>query len=223
MTIQQWPCEERPREKLLNRGSEALSDAELLAVFLRNGYAGCSAVDLARSMIGQFGGLRGVLEAPRSALMQVHGVGAAKIALLEAAVILGERYLSTEVIDRQYVSSSSAVKKLLLSRLRKHNNECFDGLFLCAQHSVIAIETLFTGSISESMVYPRTLVARCLHHNAAALIIAHNHPSGCSQPSQADKALTRHLKKLLADLDITLLDHMVIGDQAFSFAEQGLL
>lgn len=222
MTIPTWPEYERPREKLLRLGSRALSDAELLAVFLRVGVAGCSAVDLARSLLQRFGGLNAVLDASVDDLVKINGLGKAKVAQLYAALALGERYLEEKVYFRQYLNSSEEVKKLLTARMRKYKNECFDAIFLSAQHHILAIETLFTGSVQESTVYPRTIVTRCLHHNAAALVVAHNHPSGRAQPSAADELLTRQLRSLLAELDITLIDHIIIGDQPFSFAEHGL-
>ena len=224
MPITDWPAAERPREKLLGRGAAALSDAELLAIFLRTGTRGRTAVDLARDMLGEFGGLRPLLDAERADCCRAHGLGDAKFVLLKAALELGRRYLEARLVRGDVLSSPQDTQRYLQARLRAHPFEVFACLFLDNRHRVISFEEMFRGTIDGTSVHPRTIVQRALTLNAAALIAAHNHPSGVSEPSQADRSLTRRLQEALALVDVRLLDHLVIGDgEATSFAERGWL
>ncbi len=224
MRIADWPEAERPREKLLGKGPEGLSDAELLAIFLRSGVNGKTAVDLGRELLVRFKGLRGLLEAGRTELCHVRGMGLAKYVLLEAALELGRRYLA-ETLNRDTPLASPAItREFLKSRLRASPHEIFACLFLDNRHRVIVFEELFTGTIDGASVHPREVVKRTLYHNAAAVIFAHNHPSGIAEPSQADKHITRRLIDALALIDVRVLDHFVVGDEEIvSFAERGLL
>ena len=224
MPITDWPAAERPREKLLGRGAAALSDAELLAIFLRTGTRGRTAVDLARELLGEFGGLRPLLEAERAECCRAPGLGDAKFVLLKAALELGRRYLEARLTRGDTLSSPEDTRRYLHARLRGHPVEVFACLFLDNRHRVIGCEEMFRGTIDGTSVHPRTIVQRALTLNAAALIAAHNHPSGVSEPSQADRSLTRRLQEALALVDIRLLDHLVVGDgETTSFAERGWL
>lgn len=224
MAIRDWPAAERPREKLLQSGAAALSDAELLAIFLRTGVRGCSAVDLARQLLADFGGLRALLAADCAGFCRHHGLGSAKYAQLQAVLEMARRHLLETLQRGDALTSADATRQFLRSRLREERREVFAALFLDSQHRVIAFEPLAIGTIDAAAVYPREVIARCLHHNAAALIFAHNHPSGVAEPSSADQLLTQRLVAALRLLDIRVLDHIVIGDaQAVSFAERGLL
>lgn len=224
MAISNWPLQERPREKLLLQGAESLSDAELLAIFLRTGISGNSALDLARGLLGVFGGVRGILEAPREDFCAQPGMGACKYAQLQAALELTRRHMLETLQRSDCLTSSALTRNYIRSRMRAYTREVFLCLFLDNQHRVIALEELFYGTIDGSMVHPREVVRRSLHHNAAALIFAHNHPSGVAEPSQADISITRRLKNALALIDIRTLDHLVVGDSdVTSLAERGLL
>lgn len=224
MSIRDWPDAERPREKLLQRGAEALSDAELLAIFLRVGVAGRSAVDLARDMLNQFGGLRQLLEADRASLCALPGLGMAKYVQLQAVLELGRRYLEATLQRGNALESASDTRRYLTARLRHEPHEVFACLFLDNRHRVIAFEELFQGTIDGASVHPRQVVKRALYHNAAAVILAHNHPSGVAEPSRADEQITLRLREALALIDVRVLDHFVIGDgQAVSFMERGLM
>lgn len=224
MSIASWPASERPREKLLERGPSALSDAELLAIFLRTGLPGKTAVDLARDLLTQFGGLRCLLSAGAAELCAAPGLGPAKCVLLRAVVEIGRRYLGERLRRNGPLSSPQDVAAYLHATLRDQHREIFCALFLDTCHHVLAFEELFHGTIDGAMVHPRELVKRALTHNAAAVIVAHNHPSGVAEPSRADEALTRRLKDALALMDIRLLDHFVIGDgESVSLCERGLL
>ena len=224
MPITDWPAAERPREKLLGRGAAALSDAELLAIFLRTGTRGRTAVDLARDMLVEFGGLRPLLDAERADCCRAHGLGDAKFVLLKAALELGRRYLEARLVRGDALASPEDTRRYLQARLRAHPFEVFACVFLDNRHRVIGCEEMFKGTIDGTSVHPRTIVQRALTLNAAALIAAHNHPSGVSEPSQADRSLTRRLQEALALVDVRLLDHLVIGDgEATSFAERGWL
>lgn len=223
MAIKDWPADERPREKLLQRGPEALSDAELLAIFLRTGVAGKSAVDLARELLEGFGGLRPLLEADRQTFSVGKGLGAAKYAQLQAVLEMGRRHLDERLRRGDALESPAQTVRYLSARLRHHPHEVFAVLFLDNRHRVIAYEELFTGTIDGASVHPREVVRRALAHNAAALIFAHNHPSGIAEPSAADAAITRRLKEALGLIDVRVLDHIVIGDDAVSLAERGML
>ncbi len=224
MSITTWPVAERPREKLLQRGPAALSDAEILAIFLRTGVAGKSAVDLARDLLGEYGGLRGLLDADQASLCRHKGLGKSKFALLAAGLELGRRYLATTLDRSDALSSPADTRNFLRARLRGYPHEVFACLFLDNRHRVISFDELFTGTIDSASVHPREVVRRALQHNAAAVILAHNHPSGIAEPSHSDEAITRRLRDALALIDVRVLDHLVIGDsEAVSFAERGLL
>ncbi|APZ43877.1 RadC family protein [Acidihalobacter ferrooxydans] len=223
MAIKDWPADERPREKLLQRGPGALSDAELLAIFLRTGVAGKSAVDLARELLDTFGGLRPLLEADIAGFCAGKGLGAAKYAQLQAVLEMGRRHLDAQLRRGAALEKPADTIRYLSARLRHQPYEVFAALFLDNRHRVIAYEELFSGTIDGASVHPREVVRRALAHNAAALIFAHNHPSGVAEPSGADAAITRKLKEALALIDVRVLDHIVIGDDAVSMAERGLL
>ncbi len=224
MSIKDWPQDERPREKLLAQGPQALSDAELLAIFLRTGCAGLSAVDLARQLLSTFGGLRPLLEASASSFCQGQGLGLAKFTQLQAVLEMSRRHLAAELKRGSVMQSPDNVRAFLTAQLRHLNHEVFAVLFLNSQHQLIAYEQLFTGTIDGAAVYPRELVKRVLHHNASAVILAHNHPSGHTQASAADRAITQKLQAALALLDVPVLDHLIVGEGAsLSFAEQGWL
>jgi len=224
MAITDWPMEERPREKLLQNGPQALSDAELLAIFLRTGVQGKTAVDLARELLGEFGGLRNLLNASQRAFCAGNGLGTAKYAQLQAVLEMGRRHLRQELERGTALSSPAASRDFLQAKLRDHPYEVFACLFLDNRHRVIAFEELFRGTIDGASVHPREVVRRTLHHNAAALILAHNHPSGIAEPSNADTHITHRLRDALALIDVRILDHFIIGDgPPVSFAERGLL
>lgn len=224
MPITDWPAAERPREKLLARGAVALSDAELLALFLRTGVPGRTAVDLARDLLAEFGGLRALLEAERPAFCRGPGLGEAKYVLLQAAVELGRRHLWEAVERGDPLTGPEDTRRYLRARLRDRVQEVFACLFLDNRHRVIAFEELFTGTVNGASVHPREVVRRALGHNAAAVILAHNHPSGVAEPSAADEAITRRLRDALALVDCRVLDHLVVGDsEVVSLAERGLV
>jgi DNA repair protein RadC len=221
LAITDWPEGERPREKLLERGAAALSDAELLAIFLRTGVKGMSAVDLARNLLTRFGGLRGLYGAEPAAI-RVPGLGKAKQAQVRAVLELARRVLGEDMAVRDTLGSPAAVRDYLRLKLGGERQEIFLGLFLDAQNRVIAAEELARGTLTQTSVYPREVAKRALHHNAAGLIVAHNHPSGVAEPSQADDHLTRALKEALALLEVRLLDHFIVaGNKLISYAEGG--
>lgn len=194
MSIRDWPEAERPREKLLEQGAAALSDAELLAIFLRTGVTGCSAVELSRRLLSEFGGLRALLEADLASFCGHLGLGVAKYAQLQAVLEMGRRHLAERLRRDSILESPQAVRDYLKARLRHEQHEVFACLFLDTRHRVLAFEVLFQGSIDGASVYPRQVVKRTLAHNAAALILTHNHPSGDARPSLADRQLTARLK-----------------------------
>lgn len=224
MTIKEWPEGERPREKLLERGADALSDAELLAIFLRTGVQGKTAVDLARDLLARFDGLGKLLRADRDSFCEGHGLGVAKYVQLRAVVEMARRHLQTRIADGDVLTSPQATRDFLRARLQDHPYEVFACIFLDNRHRVVRYEELFRGTIDGASVHPREVVRRALDHNAAALILAHNHPSGVAEPSGADRQITRRLVDALALVEIRVLDHLVVGHgEAFSFAERGLL
>lgn len=224
MAITDWPAAERPREKLIEHGAEALSDAELLAIFLRVGVTGKSAVDLARDFLTQFGSLNGIFAATEHELSQVHGIGTSKYVQLQAIFEMSRRALSEKLQQRDVFKSPQAVRDYLVLKLGSLTKEVFLVLFLDTQNRLLASEELFSGSLSETSVYPREVVKRALHHNAASLIFAHNHPSGIAQPSQADELITKQLKQALALVDVRVLDHFIVaGNNTLSFSERGLI
>ena len=222
MSIRDWPAAERPREKLLQQGAAALSDAELLAIFLRTGVAGQSAVDLARFLLADFGSLRALLEADLVSFSQRLGLGPAKFAQLQAVLEMARRHLAERLRRDCALESPQAVRDYLKARLRHEPHEVFACLFLDAKHRVLAFEVLFHGSIDGASVYPRQVVKRALAHNAAAAILVHNHPSGVAEPSQADRQLTERLKEALGMIEVRVLDHFIVGDgEPLSMAEFG--
>lgn len=224
MTIADWPLDDRPREKLIAKGAEALSDAELVAIFLRTGVKGRSAVDLARDALARFGSLSALFAADAGAFTQVSGLGAAKYAQLQAVLEMARRALREKLDRGSALSSPQAVRDYLRLKLHERPHEVFVAVFLDAQNRVLAVEELFRGTLTQTSVYPREVVKRALHYNAAALIFAHNHPSGIAEPSRSDESLTQALKQALSLVDVKVLDHFVIGAGAsMSFAERGLL
>lgn len=224
MTIKDWPAAERPREKLLEQGAGALSDAELLAIFLRVGVVGKSAVDLARDLLSQFGSLNAIFSASESELSHVHGMGASKYVQLQAIFEMSRRALGEQLQEKNVFESPQQVHDFLVLKLGNLNKEVFLVLFLDAQHRLQATEEMFSGSLMQTSVYPREVVKRAMHHNAAAVIFAHNHPSGVAKQSQADELITKQLKQALALVDVKVLDHFIVaGNQTMSFVERGLL
>jgi len=224
MRIQEWPRGERPRERLLARGAAALSDAELVSLLLRTGAAGSSALDVARDLIGRFGGVAGLLAAPTAEVAAVRGVGRAKSAELAAVVELARRSLTEEARACDALASPQAVRDYLRLVLAARPYEVFVGLFLDSQNRLLAADELFRGTLAQTSVYPREVVKAALARNAAAMIFAHNHPSGVAEPSRADELLTQALKQALALVDVRTLDHFVVaGGRLTSFAERGLL
>jgi DNA repair protein RadC len=224
MAITDWPASERPREKLLESGVEALSDAELLAIFLRVGVTGKSAVDLARDLLTQFGSLNGIFAATLNELTQVNGIGSSKYAQLQAIFEMSRRALNEKMQIKDVLSSPQQVRDYLCLKLGALTREVFIVLFLDAQNRIVTTEEMFSGTLTQTSVYPREVVKRALHHNAASLIFAHNHPSGIAQQSQADELLTKQLKQALALVDVRVLDHFIVaGNTTLSFVERGLL
>lgn len=222
MSMQNWPVSERPRERLLEYGAGALSDAELLAIFLRTGVRGRNAVDLARDLLIEFGGLRQLLEADETSFTSHLGLGPAKFAQLQAVLEMGRRHLAASIQRDSALESPQAVRDFLKAKLRHELHEVFACLFLDTKHRVLAFEILFYGTIDGASVYPRQVVKRALANNAAALILTHNHPSGVAEPSQADKILTERLKEALALVDVRVLDHFIVGDgEPLSMVENG--
>ncbi|MGQ0751808.1 MAG: RadC family protein [Betaproteobacteria bacterium] len=224
MAITDWPLAERPREKLLGNGPESLSDAELIAIFLRTGTRGKSAVDLAREVLTSFGSLSALCSADGTRFCAIRGLGSAKYVQLQAVLEMARRSLREQLARGIVLGSPQTVRDYLRLKLQDRPHEVFVGVFLDAQNRVLAVEELFRGTLTQTSVYPREVVKRALHHNAGALIFAHNHPSGVAEPSRADEALTQALKQALALVDVKVLDHFVIGSgAAMSFAERGLL
>ena len=224
MAITDWPASERPREKLIEQGAAALSDAELLAIFLRVGVVGKSAVDLARDLLNQFGSLNGIFAASEHELSQVHGIGSSKYVQLQAIFEMSRRALNEQLQSRDVFQSPQQVRDYLVLRLGGLSREVFMVLFLDAQNRLNATEEMFSGTLTQTSVYPREVVKRAMHHNAASVIFAHNHPSGVVQQSRADELLTQQLKQALNLVDVRVLDHFIVaGNQTLSFAERGLL
>ncbi|MCK0536977.1 RadC family protein [Alcanivorax quisquiliarum] len=215
MAIKHWHESEQPREKLIQRGAEALSDAELLAIFLGAGLHGGNAVTLGQSLLVQAGGLRQLLDATPQELQRYKGLGLARAAMLKAALEAGKRYLEQHYVREQPLREPCDVGPMLMARLRGHPCEVFAALFLDNRHRVLAYEELFRGTINAAVVHPREVVRRALAHNAAAIIFAHNHPSGDPEPSSADRCLTRELARVLEVIDVRVLDHLVIGDNSW--------
>ena len=223
MAITDWPIDERPREKLMSQGAQTLSDAELLAIFLRVGVKGKTAVDLARELLQNFGSLRQLFDADAQKFCATHVMGESKYVQLQAVLEMSRRYLAEKLKRGDPLTDPDAVRHYLTSKLRDYRFEVFACLFLDNRHRVIQYEELFRGTIDGASVHPREVVRRALYHNAAAIIFAHNHPSGVAEPSQADERITQKLKEALQLIDVRVLDHFVIGDHIVSFAERGLL
>ncbi|WP_394130766.1 DNA repair protein RadC [Shewanella maritima] len=222
MTIKHWPDGEGPREKLLTQGPSVLSDAELLAVILRNGLAGTSAVDVARNMLSHFGGLRKLLAASESQVCKLSGVGPVKYAQLQACDEIARRIAQENLRKGQILTNPDLTRDYLMRQLADRSYEVFALLLLDSQHRVIQFVELFRGTINCASVYPRDIVALVLEKNAAAVIVCHNHPSGIAEPSEADRRITERIKIALETIDVSLLDHMVVGDyDIVSFAERG--
>ena len=223
MSIKDLPADARPREKLLARGPQALSDVELLAILLRTGMVGKNVFQLAEELLGP-GGIAGLLQASVQSLQLVKGLGPAKQAELLAVFELARRAMSQRLKEREVFQTPNAVKHYLQLQLAHKHHEVFAVLFLDSQNRLLALEELFRGTLSQTSVYPREVVMRALHHQAAAVVLSHNHPSGSVQPSRADEHLTQTLKASLALVDVRVLDHIIVGQGlAFSMAEQGLL
>ena len=223
MAITDWPVDERPRERLLKRGVVALSDAELFAIFLRTGVPGRSAVDLARDLLSHFGGVRGLLNASRRDFTEAKGLGDAKFAQLQAVLELARRHFAEELAEATVIDSPGATRRFLQAQLRDSPQEVFAVLFLDQRHRVLAFERLFFGTINQAAVHPREVVKAVLRHNAAAVILAHNHPSGVTEPSSADREITHRLRDAINLVDVRVLDHMIVGDRCTSMAELGMI
>jgi DNA repair protein RadC len=223
MTITNWPLAERPREKLLEQGSKNLTNAELIAIFLRTGTRGKTAVDIARELLMEHGSLKKIFNLNMST-QRVYGIGKAKLAMLKAAIELGRRYLEEDIQHGELLNNSEATKRFLMHRLRDYPHEVFACLFLNNNNRIICFEELFHGTLTEANVYPREVVKRGLQHNAAKAILAHNHPSGDPTPSHADQEITQLLIEALSLVGIQVIDHVIVGDKEnISFAEIGLI
>ena len=224
MAITLWPEDDRPREKLMRLGASALSDAELLAIFLRTGVPGKTAVDIARELIDRFGGLHQLMGVEQSVFCQIKGLGEAKFAQLQAILEMAQRCIYEPLKQADALTSPQVTRRYLLTRLQHRDREVFSCLFLDSQHKVIVCEDLSQGTLDSTVIYPREVVRQCLRHNAAAVIFAHNHPSGNPEPSDADRHITRRLIDALGLFDIRVLDHWVVAaGRAVSMAERGLL
>lgn len=224
MSIRDWPRNERPREKLIELGPAALSEAELLAILLRTGTRGRSALDVARDLLVEFGSLRSLLTADRERACRAQGLGAARYSALQAALELTRRHYQELMMTGSALANPRATREFLRSKLRDLPHEVFCCVYLDNRHRVIAFKELFRGTIDGASVHPREVVKEALARNAAAVILVHNHPSGLAEPSQADELITRRLKEALGLVEIRVLDHLVVGDGVCeSFAERGLL
>ncbi len=223
MAIRDWPKEQRPRERLITYGPEALSDPELMALFLRTGSSGKTAIELGREIIARFGSLNKLFTANPHELSEIKGLGPAKITLLQAVLELARRVYSEELKSGPLIPSSGMVKQFLQLHFAGHQSESFVILFLDVQQRLIACEKMFEGTLTRTSVYPREIIRRALEHNAAAAIFAHNHPSGKPEPSPLDKSLTAELKRLLHSVEVKLVDHIIVcGSETWSFHEHGL-
>ena len=224
MSITDWPEEDRPREKLLRRGATALTDAELLAIFLRVGVKGKSALDLAQDLLNEFGDLRSLLGADHDHFCQAKGLGDAKYVQLQASLELSKRYLRQCLQRGDALTNPDDTRNYLIAELSGRAHEVFAGLFLDNKNRVIKFEELFYGTIDGASVYPREVVKRALQHNAAAIILVHNHPSGVAEPSKADIAIIQKLREALNLVDVRVLDHFIVGDgYGISLAERGVI
>jgi len=224
MSIRDWPVSERPREKLLELGSQVLSEAELLAILIRTGTHGNSAVDIARSLLTEFGSLRGLLTAQQDRVCATRGLGRSRYAAFQAALELTRRHYQELMMSGSVLCDPRATREFMRMQLRDLPHEVFCCLYLDNRQRVIAFKELFRGTIDGANVHPREVVKEALMRNASAVILAHNHPSGIAEPSQADELITRRLKDALGLVDIRVLDHLIIGDGVCeSFADRGLL
>jgi DNA repair protein RadC len=224
MAIRDWPTDERPREKLLAKGAAALSDAEILAILLRTGTPGRSALDVARDALAAFGSLRQLIAADRARFCAAAGLGLVRYAELQAAAEISRRQLSQSLRAGPLLASPKATRDFLSARLRDLEHEVFCCIYLDKRHRLIQFEELFRGTIDGASVHPREIVKLALQKNAAAVIVAHNHPSGVAEPSQADELITQRVKEALALVDIRLLDHIIVGEGvSVSLAERGLM
>jgi DNA repair protein RadC len=224
MVLKDLPPDARPREKLLARGPEALADAELIALLLRTGLKGRSVLQLAEQMLTEFGGLTGLLQATPDDLKRIKGLGPAKRAEISAVLELARRSLAQELMQRPVFDSPTRVKDYLRLQIGGKPHEVFVVLFLDAQNRLIRCEEMFRGTLTQTSVYPREVLKRALELGAAAVLLAHNHPSGAAEPSRADEYLTQTLNKALALIDVRVLDHLVVSQsEVVSFAERGLL
>lgn len=222
--ISAWPVQERPREKLVSKGVGSLSNPELLAIFLRTGSHGKSAVNLAQDLINEFKGLRGLVEASQDRFCEMNGLGPAKYCQIQAAIELGRRYLEENLQHKDILQCSKDTKAYLSAQLCAYPHEVFACLFLNSQHQIISFDRMFNGTIDGASIYPREIVKKALSRNAAAVILAHNHPSGAVKPSRADIDVTSRLKEALELVDVRVLDHFIVGgNSVISFAEEGLI
>ncbi|WDE11691.1 RadC family protein [Thalassomonas haliotis] len=220
--LKDWPDLERPREKLLHLGAESLTDAELLAIFLRTGVKGCHVVELAQQLLKNFGSISGIYRAEHDEFCQQHGLGSAKFVQLQACLEMSKRYLAEQMKNGQELLSSQATRDYLIAELRHETREVFAVLYLNNQHQVLKFERLFFGTVDAAAVYPRIVVEQAIKHHAAAVILSHNHPSGLAEASIADKQITQRLIQALNLVDIRVLDHMIVaGGHCYSFAEHG--
>lgn len=222
--IKDWPDNERPREKLLFQGAGSLSDAELLAIFLRTGVKGCNVVDLAKKLLNNFGSIAGIYRASHDEFCQQHGLGTAKYVQLQACLEMSKRYLAQEIAQGVVLTSSQATRDYLVAELRHETREVFAVMFLDNRHKILQFERLFYGTIDAAAVYPRVVLEQALKYQASAVILTHNHPSGIAEASIADKQITQRLEQALNLVDIRVLDHIIVaGHQCYSFAEHGNL
>ncbi len=224
MAINHWPITERPRERLLKHGASTLSNAELLAIFLRTGIVGKTALDLARDLLNNFGSLDKVLESDYASFTKMKGLGSAKFCQLQATLELVRRHFACKVQESVSFTNQDIVRNYLLSHFTNLKHETFACLLMDNKHQLIKFKTLFTGTINHAHIYPRIVAQSCLKNNAAAIILAHNHPSGCMQPSESDITITRKLINTLELIDVRVLDHFVVGkDDVYSMAQNGLM
>ncbi|MGJ8679118.1 RadC family protein [Paraglaciecola sp.] len=224
MKITDWPKQDRPREKLLAKGANSLSDSELLAIFLRTGTKGCSALELGQMLLTEFGSLRALFSASENEFCKVKGLGQAKYVQFQASLEMSHRYMAEKLTREDSFNSVEQTQSYLIAKLRDQPQEVFAMLLLDSQHRLIAFRPMFYGTIDSASVYPRVLVQQALKDNAAAVILAHNHPSGVAEPSQADRSITNRIVDAFNLLDIKVLDHFVVGDGvAVSFAQRGLI
>ena len=224
MSLKNWPQHERPREKLIAHGATRLSDSELLAVLLNTGTTKQNALDLSASLLNQFGGLRNLLNAKPNVFLKYKGLGYVKYCRLQAALEITKRYLAEPMLRFGAIASADAAKQFLYAKLRDLEHEVFAGIFLDQRQRILHYKTLFQGSIRQAAIYPREIIKQALAYNCASLIIAHNHPSGNTEPSQADINITQSIQTSLKLVDIELLDHIIVGDtDTYSLAEHGFL